>query len=256
MEKKIVTIRNMQIGAGKPKICIPLVAANKEELSAALERADKSPYDLVEWRADFYNAVDNAKVCREALGMIRDKIGEKPLLFTFRTAAEGGNRAIEDEDYFALNAMAAGSGLADIVDVEIARKEELVRRTISFIHEQNVVILGSNHDFEKTPPAEEIVRRLIHMQELGADITKIAVMPQKKQDVLDLIRAAVQMEEVYGDRPCVTMSMGKTGVISRICGSFSGSSITFGMAGTASAPGQIPAEDLAQILRILSQSIG
>ena len=252
MEKRIVTVQNTQIGAGIPKICIPLVAENKDALAKALEQAGESPYDMVEWRADYYESVEEEKFCREALELIREKIGEKPLLFTFRTKEEGGNRRIEEMDYFSLNELAAGSGLADIVDVEIARKDELVRRTISTIHEHGVFVLGSNHDFEKTPSREEIVRRLVYMQELDADITKIAVMPQKKQDVLELLGAAILMEETYGDRPCVTMSMGKTGIISRICGSFSGASITFGTAGNSSAPGQIPAKELALILRILS----
>ena len=149
MEKKIVTVQNTQIGAGIPKICIPLVAENKDALAKALEQAGESPYDMVEWRADYYESVEEEKFCREALELIREKIGEKPLLFTFRTKEEGGNRRIEEMDYFSLNELAAGSGLADIVDVEIARKDELVRRTISTIHEHGVFVLGSNHDLEK-----------------------------------------------------------------------------------------------------------
>ena len=40
------------------------------------------------------------------------------------------------------------------------------------------------------------------------------------------------------------MSMGKLGVISRICGEVFGSAVTFGTAGKASAPGQLPANQL------------
>ena len=35
----------------------------------------------------------------------------------------------------------------------------------------------SNHDFHKTPAKDEIIYRLRRMQELGADIPKIALMP-------------------------------------------------------------------------------
>ena len=89
------------------------------------------------------------------------------------------------------------------------------------------------------------------MQELGFDMTKIAVMPRKERDVLDLLDATLAMKETFGDRPFVTMSMGKIGIISRMTGECFGSSLTFGTAGAASAPGQIDAKELKQILHIL-----
>lgn len=255
MDKKTVKIRDTEIGSGLPKICIPLVAGNKEELQAALEEMVKFPFDLTEWRVDFYENIEEESVRQEALRLIRRYLGYRPLLFTFRTAAEGGNRSITNEEYFKLNLAAAKSGLVDIVDVEIYRDEEMTEVLVKALHKQGVVVLGSNHDFDQTPEKEEILRRLCRMQELGLDITKIAVMPRCRKDVLELLEAAVEMEETYGDRPCVTMSMGKTGVISRVTGSFTGSAITFGTAGKASAPGQIPAERLCDILQILSESI-
>ena len=58
-------------------------------------------------------------------------------------------------------------------------------------------------------------------------------------------------KEKYSDRPLVTMSMGKDGVVSRICGECFGSDITFAAVGKTSAPGQIEAEDLKRILEVL-----
>ena len=49
---------------------------------------------------------------------MRNVIGETALLFTFRTAKEGGERAIETDVYVALNERAAKSGQVDLVDVE------------------------------------------------------------------------------------------------------------------------------------------
>lgn len=256
MEKKIITVRGMQIGAGVPKICIPLVARDVEQLEDALELAKTSPFDLVEWRADFYEQVQDAQVQRDALERIRYQIGDRPLLFTFRSKKEGGNREIDDAGYYALNEFVAKSGLADLIDIEVFRNTEETREQIRRIHSHGALVLGSNHDFAHTPPAEEMVKRLVQMQQMGVDITKIAVMPESKEDVLELLLASIQMEEVYGDRPCVTMSMGSLGLISRICGSFSGSAITFGTAGSASAPGQIPASDMRSVLQILSESVG
>lgn len=75
------------------------------------------------------------------------------------------------------------------------------------------------------------------MQDMNADIPKIAVMPQNRKDVLTLLAATEEMATNYADRPIITMSMAGTGVISRLCGEVFGSSMTFGAAKKASAPG-------------------
>ena len=45
------------------------------------------------------------------------------------------------------------------------------------------------------------------MQELGADIPKIAVMPTCRRDVLTLLCATEEMYTEHADRPIITMSM-------------------------------------------------
>ncbi len=93
------------------------------------------------------------------------------------------------------------------------------------------------------------------MQELGADIPKIAVMPQNKKDVLTLLSATEEMAEEHADRPIITMSMSGTGVISRLCGEVFGSALTFGAVGKVSAPGQMGIEDLTTVLGLLHKSL-
>ena len=122
-------------------------------------------------------------------------------------------------------------------------------------HGRGVKVIASNHDFQKTPEKEEIVSRLCRMQELGADIPKIAVMPRNKKDVLTLLAATEEMASVHADRPIITMSMAGAGVISRLCGEVFGSALTFGSAGKASAPGQMKAEDLRTVLELLHNNL-
>ena len=76
--------------------------------------------------------------------------------------------------------------------------------------EHNVKVVASNHDFEKTPGKKELIDRLCHMQNLGADILKIAVMPKDKKDVLTLLSATEEMNRMYASRPIITMSMSGT----------------------------------------------
>ena len=176
-------------------------------------------------------------------------------MFTFRTAKEGGEKAIEKQAYVELNQKAAKTGYIDMVDVEAFTGDDAVTAIVKAAHECGVKVVASNHDFHKTPAKEEIVSRLRKMQESGADIPKIAVMPQNKKDVLTLLAATEEMYSEYADRPIITMSMAGTGVVSRLCGEVFGSALTFGAAGKASAPGQMGVEDLKTVLSLLHKSL-
>ncbi len=252
---KSVTVRNVTIGQGRPKICVPIV--NKERVSILAEAMTfrNQPIDLVEWRVDWYQASRDIPSVLETAKMLRDVLHDIPILFTYRTKREGGAAAITMEDYVALNTAAAESGLVDLIDVELNTGDEIIVPLIETIHKQNVKVIVSNHDFHKTPKKDEIVKRLRRMQDLGADIPKIALMPLTRSDVLSLLEATVEMER-YADRPIITMSMDKLGVVSRISGEIFGSAVTFGAATRASAPGQLQVQDLAQILDVIHKSQG
>ena len=250
-----IMIRGVAIGEGIPKICVPIVGKTREEIIKAAEEIRTLPVDVVEWRADWYEEVFEADVVLDVLQELRRSLGELPLLFTFRTKKEGGEKEIDEKYYRTLNQLVAESGLADLIDVEVFSGDEVVNDLVRTAHENEVKVIGSNHDFEKTPSKEEIIRRLQKMQELDVDLPKIAVMPKKKEDVLTLLAATEEMYRKYADRPIITMSMAGDGVISRLCGEVFGSALTFGAAGQASAPGQIGVKELRQILTILHESV-
>jgi 3-dehydroquinate dehydratase-1 len=250
-----VEVRGVKIGEGIPKICVPIVGKTKEEILSAAKALTNVKVDVVEWRVDWFEGVfDFAKV-EDVLKELRPALGEIPLLFTFRTSKEGGERSIEAEAYAALNKNVAATGMVDLVDVEVFTGDEVVKDIIAGAHASGVKVVASNHDFDKTPDKDDIVGRLRKMQELGADIPKIAVMPQSKKDVLTLLTATEEMATNYADRPIITMSMAGTGLISRLCGEAFGSALTFGAVGKASAPGQMNAEDLNTILNLIHTSM-
>ena len=250
-----VKVRNIEIGAGIPKICVPIVGVTREEILAAAENIKSTKADVVEWRVDWYEDIFDFTKTEATMQALREVLGEMPILFTFRTSKEGGEKAIETETYVELNQNAAKTGLVDLVDVEAFTGDDVVKAVAEIAHENGVKVIASNHDFHKTPAKEEIVSRLRKMQELGADIPKIAVMPQNKKDVLTLLAATEEMVSEYADRPIITMSMSGTGVISRLCGEVFGSALTFGAVGKVSAPGQMGIEDLTTVLGLLHKSL-
>lgn len=248
---KPVVVRDVKIGEGIPKICVPIVGTKKEDIIAEAKTFKEIPLDVVEWRVDWFDDVFDTDKVIETAKELRDALGEIPVLFTFRTSKEGGEKAISVEDYVSLNTAAAESGYVDLVDIEAFTGDDVVESLIKKVHEAGVKVVASNHDFDKTPAKDEIVSRLRKMQDMGADIPKIAVMPKCKKDVLVLLDATREMAEEYADRPIITMSMAADGVVSRLCGETFGSALTFGAAKKASAPGQIGVQDLSGILHIL-----
>ena len=244
---KPIEIKGTKIGDGMPKICVPIVGETKEEILTQAKQVKNSCADLVEWRVDWYNECLDVKKITEVLASLREELAQYPIIFTFRTKAEGGEKEICYEDYAKLLRDMACTKAMDFIDIE-AFKDANIQALIQEIQMQGIKVIGSNHDFAKTPEKEEIIRRLCHMQELGVDIPKIAVMPCSEEDVTILLEATREMSTQYADRPIVTMSMGELGLISRIDGELYGSSMTFGTIGKASAPGQIPVTELKSML--------
>ena len=251
---KTVLLRGVEVGAGTPKIIVPIVAATAAGILEKARELRGYTFDVVEWRADFYEDVfDTAKVL-ETLKALRAALGETPILFTFRTKREGGEKAIDPAAYTALNTAVARSGDADAVDVEIFSGDALARENIDAVHAAGKAVVGSNHDFGGTPDKADLLYRLRKMQDMGADIPKIAVMPKSEADVITLLDATQEMHTRYADRPIITMSMGR-GVISRLCGEYFGSAMTFGAVGQVSAPGQIPADELRGVMEVLHRAL-
>lgn len=249
-----VRVRNVSIGEGMPKICVPIVGRTKEEILETAKQISHSSADLAEWRVDWFDAVLEMQKVVGISVELREILGDMPILFTFRTKAEGGEKELNARAYAMLNKMMIASGNIDLVDVEVFMAEDVATDIVATAHKYGVIVVGSNHDFAKTPDKKEIVQKLCHMQSVGVDIPKIAVMPRNKKDVLTLLEATDEMSTQYADRPIVTMSMSQMGAVSRIAGETFGSAITFGALQKTSAPGQIQVEDLKKVIEIMHTS--
>lgn len=248
-----IVVNGVQIGEGKPKICVPLTSQNSQELKEDLNEICKETFDLIEWRMDFFTEQLNEDARKAGLLLIKEYFPNKPLLVTYRTVKEGGKGGFEEREYFKRYESMVKTGLVDIIDIEMNLGEQFVRSLIDMAHRHHTFVILSHHNFYHTPPKDELISILKYGQQLGGDIVKLAVMPEKMYDVLVLLEATLEMTEKYGEKPIVTMAMGNLGLISRIVGEWFGSSITFGSRKEASAPGQLPIKQLQQILDILHE---
>ncbi|MBB1011373.1 3-dehydroquinate dehydratase [Dietzia kunjamensis] len=253
----------LHLDARSPSIIVPITAGDLTQLEQqAAALADDPVVDLVEWRVDLYKpaparsgaAAAEAGTSTDpgpavaALEALAGLLPDTPILATFRTTAEGGSAGITDDAYIALVASLAATGLVAAVDVE--HRHPRAARAIEAAHAHGTSVVASNHDFDATPPAAEIVARLEAMEAAGADVAKIAVMPRSAADVVTLIAATESRHRVAGI-PLITMSMGALGAVTRIGGGTFGSAATFATVGAASAPGQLPAAGVRAALDLL-----
>ncbi len=168
-------------------------------------------------------------------------------LTTYRTRAEGGQGDLDTEAYEALIVAMAENGVADFVDVELDSSAD-AQALFARVHEAGGKVIASHHDFEKTPATVDMISMMSDMYELGADVAKLAVMPQSFSDVVAVLDATVVVHQSYPNQPKITISMGKLGAITRLLGESVGSCLTFGTVGRASAPGQMEYKNVARAL--------
>jgi len=247
-------VKGIAIGEGRPKLIVPISEnLQSKVLEKARELSAVNEVDVVELRLDPLDSLadDSAIACLSR--QVYELVGRKALLVTFRTRPEGGKKEITDADYCALYQEILAHGKLDLLDIEMFRNEALVQKLVAHAHKIGVGIVMSSHDFEKTPPKEEIIRRLRLQQEKGADVLKIATAPKDAGDVLTLMNATWEMHSKYARKPLLTIAMGGTGVVSRLSGELTGSSMAFGMVGKSSAPGQINVHHLHRVLNIVHQ---
>lgn len=248
MEKEGQNPMEIDFTAGLPKICVPLTARALPQLAEELSLAAGVPADLYEWRADCFG--DSPA---EALTLLAGQAC-RPVLCTLRTRDQGGEADLGPQEYEARVFQLLELGGFQLLDIELSCGEEGVSRLAAAAREKGVKTVISYHDFQQTPPEEDMARILAQMKDRGADLPKLACMPRSPEDVLALMRVTRRFSREHG--PVVTMSMGALGRLSRVSGGLTGSCLTFAAGVRPSAPGQLPAQELKEILEILKPEEG
>ena len=130
--------------------------------------------DIAEWRADWFDSILEPDTLDQVLPGLESALKDIPLLFTFRTQREGGHLSTSLPAYRSLAERAICSGHVHLVDLELFSGDDMIRETVDLAHRHQVSVILSNHDFAATPKEEEILRRLHHMEDLGADIAPVS----------------------------------------------------------------------------------
>jgi len=225
-------------------VIVPIVAAGESDACTQAEAIAATDADMVEWRADGMGTASQVGLVALALRLSAIVAG-KPLVFTWRTADEGG-LAATDAAYSALTRAIIDARAAALVDVQI--RHPGAGRLIAAAKAAGVPVIGSWHDVGGTPPAPAIVAALADAEAAGADVAKVAVTARTPADVASLL-AATRERFAVARIPLMTMAMGAVGLPSRLDGHRYGSQATFASVGPSSAPGQPSLDDLRRAWR-------
>jgi len=235
----LLSIGGVKLGLS-PKIAgvisdkdVPAISKDKSLLDYA---------DILEVRIDMFKD-RSPEYLRRILSDVK-RLSAKPLIATVRDVREGGRPpAMGDDLRFSL--FKSALPFVDAADIEIRAAKELVKKVVSLFKKNKKVVIGSYHDFRKTPDAKKLKEILLRSKTLGCDILKIAAYARTRDELARLSVFTV-MEKKKNN--IVTISMGDRGLISRIFNPMVGSLFTYGYVNRPVFKGQGSVKDIAGLL--------
>jgi len=192
----VLTIRGAGFGGPTPLVCVPLVARDAPGLLEQARAVHALGPDVVEWRADSFEDLSAPSV-HAAARELRAILPAEPIIFTLRAREEGGARPISSDTRSAVILDIVRAGLADLVDVELFNGPRFIEPLLEAARTHAVRVVLSFHDFQRTPGDEVLQAKVAEMARLGADIAKVACMPQDPADVLRLLHVTYLARQAF-----------------------------------------------------------
>jgi 3-dehydroquinate dehydratase I len=216
------------------KICVSIAATG--DVSLLKEQADRAfslGADFAEIRFDFVSP-NRMQAAIDAVRGIRSKA-----VFTLRSKDQGGKFAGSEQERIEwLKKLAEQKPM--LLDVEldtIKENDELA----DFL--EKTPILVSWHDFQQTPPSDELADILSEMR-IYSNYVKVVTTAKSVEDSLRLLEL---YESTTGLHP-VIFAMGDAGIVSRIlCTIVGNAPFTYTSLEKAVAPGQLTVKQMRKL---------
>lgn len=194
------------------------------------------PGFLVELRLDSYADLSVVNLDRAL------RIYGPNIAVTYRHPLEGGrNPHVSDHERIGFLQRAAHAGVR-FVDIE-------ARSLPPRFDKAGSKLMLSFHSFAGVPDLGQLLRQFRSMRATGADIVKLACLPQMVEDSVPLLR--LLMETRAAGASVIVLGMGEAGFWTRVTGPLFGAPFTYsrGVNAPGTAPGQPSWRDLEEVYR-------
>jgi len=238
------------IGSFDLKKKAAVIAVILEKPLETSKKAAEIGADILEIRLDLLGIRDR-DTAAETIRKVKSETG-LPVIITNRSYIEGGKWGGQEAERIGLikDLLTLRDG-PDAVDIELSIDEDERDRAVEAAKNNGKTVIISSHDFSKTPSFTEMKATLEDAFIAGADIAKLAVMPQSMKNVMDLLR--VTLDFGGAGRAICTIAMGDLGKHTRVIAPFYGSVLTYASVENTilTPPGQLPVDKLKKIMELL-----
>lgn len=245
-------------------VAVPITSGDLERNKEVLKNIlDENP-EFVELRFDYIENIQQItpSFVKNLLDLIKSQT--KPI-FTFRDFSEGGQIELGKSERLKIIQLLIEAH-PQYYDIEMKNDRETLQSVINMARENNVKLIYSFHDFEKTPSydegfniiekfKEELVNNYaVDFISIKKTIFKLIFTAQKFEDNLIPMKICKDFLEKNKSKNVISFCMGELGIFSRIMCVIAGSFLTYASLEERTAPGQINIRNMREILKIVSNN--
>jgi len=244
----------------KLNLCIPIPIrfTNIKEVKSIINKAIKSKPNLIELRFDYVTDIQNISIdfVKELLKIIQPHAA---VIFTLRDSSEGGHLKINPKERSKILKILINSK-PDYLDIEMNTDISILEEIITLAFQNEIKIIFSYHNFEKTMEFDESIKLLQNFNEklyreldldskrLKENIYKVIFTAQNFEDNLIALRLCKELSK--SNQKIISFCMGPLGVLSRIICVLAGSFLTYAFLDEETASGQINIKEMQEIYNL------
>lgn len=246
MVLKEVTVGELTLTTGMPKIGVVLTGATREELLRKAGQILTSAAQLVVWRLNSYQELDNRAELVNTAAQLQQVLGTIPLVAMFAMASGPADIA----EYYQTYQTLVNNRSVAAVDIDLAMVNQPDFMTLTQQMRVNRIRLIASQTVTTATPAE-LLTTYQELAATGADVVRVTVAGQDAQVVLALMAATEQAHQQLSV-PIIATATGKFGRYNSICGQLTGSAVAFGHVGRVGDQNQLAVSQVKQALQMLS----
>ncbi|MFB9770445.1 type I 3-dehydroquinate dehydratase [Lactiplantibacillus modestisalitolerans] len=245
---KEVSLGAVSLSTGKPKVAVTLAARQRETLIGQAAQVLTSPAQIVTWRLNDYQELDNRAELINTAAQLKRVLGTIPIIATVALTATASTTEIETayQAYQTLiNNRAVAAVSIDMVMVQQASFTTLAAQ----IRAQGIKLILRT---ACSANQEQIVAAYEALAAAGADVATVTVAGQSASAIVTLMAATTQAHQNLS-LPLVATAHGTLGRFNSVCGQLTGSAIVYGRVGRVGDQSLLPVSQLQRALQILQE---